>query len=314
MEEKKTCNDASCGSTMWIVSAVASILACLWVVSALWGGGIQGAVDKAITTVEAQKVWGVENYALVQKIFWSDKFKETQKQQLEMAISQINGTESTWAADTTEANGQWQAPQWETAPNQAQPTPEVAAVLTDDVLATLKKDTYVNGNKDATITVMEFSDLECPFCQRLHTAGTPKALADKYGDKINFVFKHFPLSFHANAQKASEALECVGEIGGAEKFYAFIESVFKTGGKPTEDVLKASAKEIGVDETKFATCLASGKYADKVKNDMSQGATTFWVQGTPNSVIINNTTKKYLKVEGAYPTEAFVAKIDELLK
>jgi protein-disulfide isomerase len=301
---------------MSTVSAVASILALLWVAYALFGGGIQNAVNQSINTIEAQKVGGEENYALVQKIFSSEKFKETQKQQLTMAISQIEAGQPTQnqndAGDLPPTQAQAN-PQAE-APTQAQANPQAATTLTDEVLANLKKDTYVKGNPDADITVMEFSDLECPFCARLHTAGTPKALADKYGDKINFVFKHFPLSFHANAQKASEGLECVGEIGGSDKFYAFIESVFKAGGKPTEDVLKASAKEVGVDEAKFAECLDSGKYADKVKNDMSQGTSNFGVQGTPNSIIINNKTKKYVKVEGAYPTEAFVAKIDELLK
>ena len=295
---------------MLTLSTIASVLACLWVAYALFGGGIQSEVEKAVTAVEMEKVWGEENYALVQKIFWSDKFKETQKQQLEMAIGQIDSTAS--APDQAE-------PSKETEPSKeadtVAPNADTTAsnTLTDEVLASLKKDTYVKWKEDALITVMEFSDLECPFCAKLHANGTPKALADKYGDKINFVFKHFPLSFHKYAQQASEALECAWELGGSDKFYAFIEAVFKAG-QPTESVIAATVKDLWLDATTFDQCLKSAKFASKIKTDMTQWSSIFGVQGTPNSIIINNQTKKYLKVEGAYPTDQFVSKIEELMK
>ena len=311
MEEKKVqYQDSSSG--MATLSAIASVLALVGVGYAIWGGGIQGAVDQALSNIEAQKVGWVENYALVQKIFNSDKFKETQKQQLEMAITQMGASDADMPSNS---NADTETPSAPSQPqNQEQAQAPKATELTDEQIASLKKDAYVKGDENATISVVEFSDLECPFCARLHTAGTPKALADKYGKDINFVFKHFPLGFHANAQKAGEWLECVGELGGADKFYAFIDSVFKTGGKPTQEVLKASAKEVGVDETKFTECLSSDKYAQKVKDSMAQGSNMFGIQGTPNTIIINNKTKKYDKVEGAYPTDAFVAKIDALMK
>jgi protein-disulfide isomerase len=73
-------------------------------------------------------------------------------------------------------------------------------MLENDKLQAVKDSSYIKGNKDAKITWIEYSDLECPYCAKLHNAGTVEALTEKYGDKLNIMYNHFPLDFHKNAQ------------------------------------------------------------------------------------------------------------------
>jgi len=73
-------------------------------------------------------------------------------------------------------------------------------MLSLEKIQEVKAESYINGNKDAKITWLEYSDLECPYCAKLHNSGTPEELIEKYGDDLNIIFNHFPLSFHKNAQ------------------------------------------------------------------------------------------------------------------
>ncbi|USN57876.1 MAG: thioredoxin domain-containing protein [Candidatus Peribacteria bacterium] len=82
-------------------------------------------------------------------------------------------------------------------------------VMEKAILDTIKSGAYVKGNTAAPITWLEYSDLECPYCARLHNSGTPKEIMEKYGESINMIFQHFPLDFHANAKPGAEVLECL---------------------------------------------------------------------------------------------------------
>ena len=173
----------------------------------------------------------------------------------------------------------------------------------------LKSNEYIRGNKNAPVTVVMYSDLECPFCKRFHP--TVQKVMQDYAGKVKMVFRHFPLSFHQNAQKEAEASECIGKLGGADKFWSFIDKVFErttAGGTGIAlDALPALAKEVGVSESKFKTCLDSGEMTAKVQADLQEGS-GFGVGGTPTS-FVNGTP-----VEGAVPYESIKAAIDEALK
>jgi len=168
---------------------------------------------------------------------------------------------------------------------------------------------HIRGDANAIITIVEYSDLECPFCARVHPT-IRQALAD-YPGQVNWVYRHYPLSFHANAQKAAEATECAAELGGNDKFWALVDMIYEKG----SDVAKLGdyAKEIGLNQTAFKTCLDSGKYATKTA-EMMQSGTKAGVQGTPGNLIINHTSKKVQVVSGAQPIASFKAAIDALLK
>ncbi|MBI5077649.1 thioredoxin domain-containing protein [Candidatus Falkowbacteria bacterium] len=163
---------------------------------------------------------------------------------------------------------------------------------------------YFLGAKDAKVVLIEYTDFECPFC--LNHSKTSKKINETYGDKIKFVVRHFPLSFHENAQKAAEAAECAGEQG---KFWQMYDVLFATNEAKTMGIekWKAEAKKMGLNVTKFSECLDSGKYADKINQEIADGAAA-GVDGTP-ATFINGQL-----VSGALPFEQFKSIIDGLLK
>lgn len=172
---------------------------------------------------------------------------------------------------------------------------------------------HIRGNKNAKLTLVEYSDLECPFCKRFHP--TMQELLKTYGDKIRWVYRHYPLSFHANAQKESEATECVAELGGNDAFWSYVDKMFeKTTSNGTGfalDQLGPLAAEVGVNQAEFQTCLDSGKYEKLVKDQIEDG-TAGGVSGTPATFVIDSKGNSQIVV-GAQPIEAFKTEIDKAL-
>lgn len=172
---------------------------------------------------------------------------------------------------------------------------------------------HIRGNKTARITLLEYSDLECPFCQRFHP--TTQELLKTYGDEIRLVYRHFPLSFHQNAQKEAEASECIAELGGNDKFWQFVDTIFErttaNGTGFALDKLGPLAAELGVNQIQFQSCLDSGKYEQLVKDHIADG-TNAGVNGTPATFVIDDKNNSQIVV-GAQPIEAFKTVIDQLL-
>lgn len=167
-------------------------------------------------------------------------------------------------------------------------------------------DDAVKGDKNAKVTIVEFSDFQCPYCGRFALQTLPSIRKD-YVDtgKVKIVFRDFPLSFHENAQKASEAAECAGEQG---KYWEMHDKLFQNQQALDVESLKKYAKEIGLDTAKFNNCLDSGSMASEVKKDFNDGV-AYGVTGTP-SFFINGQ-----KIVGAQPYEVFKQIIDaELAK
>lgn len=160
------------------------------------------------------------------------------------------------------------------------------------------------GSENAPVTIVEFSDFQCPFCTR--GAETVEALKKKYGSsKLRVVFKHFPLPMHREAVPAAEASMCVNEQGSA-KFWKFHDIVFKNQNKLDNDSIAGYAKQAGADEKKFKECFDSKKYASFVQSDMSY-AEKMGVRSTP-TFFINGQI-----VSGAVPIEQFSEIIDDEL-
>ncbi len=159
------------------------------------------------------------------------------------------------------------------------------------------------GNKDAKVTIVEFSDFQCPFCSR--AADTVNQLKKKYGSKIKVAFKHFPLPMHQQARPASEASMCVNDQG-QDKFWKFHDLMFKNQDKLDKANLEKYAKESGADVKKFNECVDSKKYADYVQKDMAYGE-KIGVKSTPTFFVDGEI------VSGAVPIETFSEIIDEKL-
>lgn len=196
------------------------------------------------------------------------------------------------------------------------PTPTDTAPQKFNDVKPVSDDDYIRGNKNAKLTLIEYSDYECPFCKSFHP--TMLQVMDEYKDDIRWVYRHFPLSFHVNAPKQAEAALCIGKLDGAEKFWDFTDKIFErtaaggTGFALTD--LGPLAKEIGVDQTKFQTCLDSGEMAARVAAETADG-TTGGVSGTPSTLLVDTATGKTIAgIPGAYPLAQVKTAIDDALK
>ncbi len=186
-------------------------------------------------------------------------------------------------------------------PGQNAPAPvvDMKALVDDDA---------VLGSAKAPVTIVEFSDYQCPFCTRFYQ-DTEKQLYDTYikTGKVKFIYRDFPLSFHQNAQKAAEGAECAGEQG---KYFEMHDKMFSKSQADGTGIavadLKTYAKELGLDTAKFNDCLDSGKMAAETQKDQSDGAAA-GVQGTP-SFFVNG-----VQVSGAQPFSVFQQVIDAAL-
>lgn len=176
-------------------------------------------------------------------------------------------------------------------------------------------DDHILGNPDATIKIVEFSDIDCPFCKRFHT--TLHQIIDEYGStgKVAWVYRHFPLdSLHPNARKKAEATECVAELGGSTKFWAYLDTLSNsTTANDTNSVAELSkiAASLGIDKTAFEACFTSGKYASKVEAQV-QDAIKGGGRGTPFSVIVTKDQNIPI-TQGALPYADMKQIIDALL-
>lgn len=178
----------------------------------------------------------------------------------------------------------------------------------------LTNDDRIRGNKNAKITLVNYSDFECPFCARFHP--TMQQVMKEYGDKVRWVYRDFPLSFHANAQKEAEAGWCMNELGGIDAFWKYTDAIYErttsNGTGFALDKLGPLAAELGVNQTKFQSCLDDGKYAQKVKDQMASG-TEEGVSGTPGTIIINSKGDTQF-INGALPYDQVKPMIDIALK
>lgn len=173
---------------------------------------------------------------------------------------------------------------------------------------------HVRGNKNANIALVEYSDMECPFCKRFHP--TMQQVIKDYGDKVKWVYRHYPLSFHANAQKEAEASECAAKLGGNDAFWKYVDAILqRTTSNGTGfplDKLVPLASEIGLNKTTFSSCLESGEFTQKVQDQITSG-TAEGVTGTPGTIIINANGQTQL-VPGAIPYEQLKPIIDTAIE
>ncbi len=154
------------------------------------------------------------------------------------------------------------------------------------------------GPENAKVTIVEFSDFQCPFCGR--AAQTVDQVMEQYAGKVRLVFRHFPLDFHQEAPKAHEASLCAHE---QNKFWEYHDVLFENQQALGPEQLVKHATELGLDEAKFKECLDGGKHAETVQKDLAAGK-SHGVSGTP-AFFINGRL-----LSGARPVEDFKRLID----
>jgi protein-disulfide isomerase len=192
-------------------------------------------------------------------------------------------------------------------PRQVVTSPTPTPSVPQGELAPVTDQDWVQGDlKKAKVVLVEYSDLECSFCQRFHP--TLKAVTERYGDQVAWVYRHFPLtSIHPNAEPAANAAECVGEQLGSRGFFAFIDQIFE-GGQPLNNSTYTSiARSLrGMNMNKFEECVTSNKYIGNVRQQQADGVAA-GVQGTP-ATFVNGQL-----VSGAVPEAQLTAIIEQLL-
>ncbi len=188
------------------------------------------------------------------------------------------------------------------------PTPQAAP--TEISIPAVTKDDHVRGDKKADITIVEYSDLECPFCNRFHN--TMIEVMDEFEGKVNWVYRHFPLtSIHPSATKLAVATECAGE---QDKFWEMTDAIFATHGQGAsydDASITALAREAGVRNiNSFSKCLSSDKYNDLVSTQ-SRDAQAAGARGTPYSIILGPDGET-IPLNGAQPFAAIQAALQQL--
>jgi len=199
--------------------------------------------------------------------------------------------------------------------------------ITDEKLAAMKKDAPINGNKDAQILLFEYSDFDCPYCQRQYKDGTIASVVAAYGDKVASIYKPTPVVHYDTSLVKSEAAFCVRELAGDKASISFSDKVFEHGIKISDPASESASERItalvdiavglGVKKADVKKCIESGKYKTLVDGIVAEGQslsedpTRF---GTPATIAVNVQTKKYVVIGGAYPLATFKSAVDKLLK
>lgn len=195
------------------------------------------------------------------------------------------------------------------APNNAAP-----AFGSADQVEKLRDNDHIRGSRNARILLIEYSDLECPFCKRFHPIA--QQVVDEYKGQVAWIYRHFPLDqIHSKADKEAEAVECAQEIGGPDRFWKLVDKIYEV--TPSNNGLDLAtlpdlASQIGLDKNKLKSCLDSGKYAEYVEKDYQSGVKA-GIQGTPGNILLDTKTGKTRLIPGALPFDQFKQAIDLML-
>lgn len=193
----------------------------------------------------------------------------------------------------------------------AAPPPTAGGKLPEDQaskIPAVSAEDHVRGSRNAQVFLIEYSDFECPFCQRFHP--TAQQVVDEYDGQVAWVYRHFPLrTIHPKAEAAAQASECAAEQGGDEGFWAFTDVLFSDPTMLSD--LGSAATKAGLNATSLQSCVDSEKYKDRVESDY-QGGLASGVTGTPGSFVVNSKGEAWF-IPGALPYDSLKVTIDKAL-
>ena len=179
-------------------------------------------------------------------------------------------------------------------------------VINPDSLRPPRETDHMRGNPDAEVTIIEFSDFECPFCGRLHPT-IERVVAES--ENVKWVYRHFPLGNHQNAIAAAVASECAAKIGGNDAFWDFSDLLFQNQRQLGTALYEQAATNLGIDIEEFRTCQESPEIANIVREDLQEvqrvGGT-----GTPYSILIT-ASGQLVPFSGALPYATVKALVEQ---
>lgn len=243
------------------------------------------------------QVGGIDNWNQIQKIYNSEKWKEEQTANIESQITQ-------WKAQLQAIYNAGDTTSETNTDTTSEPNADVSAIV-ENLLATAP----VRGDKNARFTIIEYTELLCPYCQRHSENGTIEAVMEKFPGEVNSVSRHY-IIHGQTALELAAAMECVAELK-SDVYYDVFEKAFEA--YPVDmDGLKSIAVNLWVNESSLQSCIDDWKYLQSVSEMMSQWATVFGISGTPGNVIYDRETWKYQILPWAYPAENFIQIIESM--
>ncbi len=173
---------------------------------------------------------------------------------------------------------------------------------------------WIKGSPQAKVIIIEYSDLECPYCKRQHSE--LEKLFNSYSNReLALIFRHLPLvSLHSRSLKEALAAECAGELGGNDRFWRYIDYIFSitpSNNGLNLNELPMAAVQLGLDRNQFEACLSSGRAIDKIQRQANE-AVAAGAQGTPYILVVSG--QGYMPLSGAVPYEQLKTFVDSLLK
>ena len=249
---------------------------------------------------EYNKIWWKENYLIL---------KELQKQEIIWYLEKLK-------KENPELIEELKQKALEDAKNTNKEI-EKYEKLSMEVISDLKNNTFIKWNTWALITIIEFSDLECPYCIDYHKKNISNQILKNYWDRVNYIFKNFPLPAHKNAKKESEAAMCVKNLGWGEKYLEFIDEIFNNSKWWWEwfdlNNLTTVAEKMWVKKNEFEECYNNWTYTSDVEIEFEQWI-KLWINSVPSNIVINNETWEYLLLSEIPELNDFQKIINNFLK
>ena len=294
-EEKVEACQCCCGGSAWwsilsILCLIAAVIACFYSCKAF-------QTAEKIYDLNILSAWGEENFNRMNEVYQSDAY-------VKYATEQAAQTENYFGLGEDSADAANTGNETDSSANIAQWGDDIKAVV-ENMLAS----SPIRGDKNARFTIVEYTELLCPYCQRHSSEWTINAVIDQFPGEVNSISKSFII--HGDeALKLSAAMECVAELNPSV-YHQVFEKAFEA--YPVDmDTLISIAAGLGTDESALRSCSDEGRYTQAVEDGMNQGNQLFGVNGTPGNVIIDRETGNYRLISGAYPVDEFVNAINEL--
>lgn len=282
-----SCNCNKCGkiATILMLVCILALNLCLLFQKDAWD-------------LETLKVWWKDNMEAIQNIYKTEAYKTAQRDAIDSTLEQIAAM-----PDTEENTNEYTDENWDSNTT-SQGSEDIKTVVEDMVASN-----PVRGDKNARFTIIEYTELHCPYCQRHAQNGTINAVLDAFPGEVNSVSRHY-IIHGQSALELAAAMECIAELK-ADVYYDAFEKAFDA--YPVDmDGLKNIAVELGVNSSDLDKCIDEWRYTKAVEDMMNQWAKLFGVSGTPGNVIIDRETWKFEVVPGAYPADTFIEKINAM--
>lgn len=250
--------------------------------------------------LESLKVGWDENMEAIQAIYAMDDYKTSQRDAIDATLAQIGLFDDVDNEDNADNEN--------TDENVSEWSDDIKTVI-EDIIAS----SPVHGNKDARFTILEYSELLCPYCQRQSANGTIDSVIENFNGEVNSVFRHY-IVHGESAKVLAEAAECVAELN-SDLYYDVLKQAFAARaewGLQDVDAFIELAANAGVDRDAMKACTDERRYSDAVSDMASQGAKLFGISWTPGNVIIDRETGKYTVIPGAYPADTFIEQINSM--